>query len=498
MNGKAQISVKADFSSGTTARLQSELNAMAKKMVLRVGKIKIDNQQFNKSIQDGMKKAQQVVVQNEKSTVKSIKNMDTANKKFFQSFQNLSNKTAKESASVFQEKFREMGTVISKTSINKAITDISKLSKKTAKESANVFQEHFKKIGTVIGNTSINKAIDNIGILSQKNAKQSASVFQRSFKETELNARKMQTALNNLLMPKLSGKSAQASASAFTPMLNNMASNDNKAFNSWFIPKATTDNINSAKASMSAFTSEVSKGATVYDRYGNVNRAVTQQFREQNREMINATRNQFAFGNMLMQGVKKMLVWSATAFLLYSPIRAFQRGLQTLKEIDTELVNIAKVTNLTKVEMQDLAMKATDVGIAFGRTTQEYLQAVTEFSRGGYGRAAEELAKVTMLLQNVGDVNAETANSFLLATDAAYKLGGSQEKLTDIVSGLNNVSNRNSTTVSKVAEGMSVSASLANQAGVAVEELSGAISTMTIVSQRSGSEATFTSLYGDI
>lgn len=178
-----------------------------------------------------------------------------------------------------------------------------------------------------------------------------------------------------------------------------------------------------------------------------------------------------------------------TATALYAPLRAFQRGLQTLKEIDTELVNIAKVTNMTKDEMGDLAKKATEVGIAFGRTTQEYLEAVTQFSRAGYGAVAQELGELSMLLQNVGDINSETANSFLLATDAAFKLGGSEQKLKDIISGVNLVANQNATSIAKVAEGMSVSASLARQAGVDVGELTGAIATMTIVSQRSGAEA---------
>ncbi len=216
---------------------------------------------------------------------------------------------------------------------------------------------------------------------------------------------------------------------------------------------------------------------------------VNNQLTNVNRQMNTLNSGGYRMGEMLTQGIKKMLIWSVAATAIYAPFRAFQRGLQTLKEIDTALVNIEKVTNRTKEEMQDLAKSAADVGVAFGRTAQEYLSAVTEFSRAGYGKSAEELGKTSLLLQNVGDVNSEVANSFLLATDAAYKLGGSQEKLTNVINGLNNVSNKNATTVSKLSDGMSVSASIAEQAGVRIEELSGAISTMTIVTQRSGSEA---------
>jgi hypothetical protein len=200
-------------------------------------------------------------------------------------------------------------------------------------------------------------------------------------------------------------------------------------------------------------------------------------------------KTKYSFGNMMKNGISSMLVWGATATLLYAPMRALQGGLQTLKEIDTQLVDIAKVTNLTKQEMKDLALYASDMGVQYGRTAQEYLSGVTEFSRAGYGDKAKSLGEVTMLLQNVGDVNADVANSFLLATDAAYKFNGSQEKLTNVVDGLNNVSNKNATSVSKIAEGMSVSATTSKQAGVDISQLTGAIATMTTVTQRSGSES---------
>lgn len=206
-------------------------------------------------------------------------------------------------------------------------------------------------------------------------------------------------------------------------------------------------------------------------------------------EFKNVNKDGYSFIEMTGLAIKKIGIWALSSTAVYLPIRAFQQGLQTLKEIDTQLVDIAKVTNLTKQEMQDLAVKASEVGIQFGRTAQEYLSAVTEFSKAGYDKSAEQLGKVSLLLQNVGDVNAETANSFLLATDAAYKMGGSEEKLTNTINGLNNVSNKNATTITKISEGMSVSASTAEQAGVGIEELSGAIATMTIVTQRSGAEA---------
>ena len=79
IKGKAQINVAANFSSGTTARLQSQLTALGKRLYLPISNVKIQNKQFNKSIQDGLKQvakssqtATNGVVKNNQKTIDSI------------------------------------------------------------------------------------------------------------------------------------------------------------------------------------------------------------------------------------------------------------------------------------------------------------------------------------------------------------------------------------------------------------------------------------------
>lgn len=169
-------------------------------------------------------------------------------------------------------------------------------------------------------------------------------------------------------------------------------------------------------------------------------------------------------------------------------VNAFKEGLDVLKEIDTQLVSIAKVTDYTTQEMKALASSAIEVGKQYGRSAIEYLSAVTEFARAGFGKEAEQLGKISILLQNVGDVSAQTANEMLLAVNAAYELGGSQEKLIRVVDMLNEVSNRNPTSVQKMAEGISVAANVFKQAGFSIEEFIALVGTATSATQRSGSE----------
>jgi len=67
IKGQATISVHADLSSGTTARLQAQLDTIAKKLSFNMGQ----NKQFNKSIQDGLKQVAQNSQKSNNSVVKA-------------------------------------------------------------------------------------------------------------------------------------------------------------------------------------------------------------------------------------------------------------------------------------------------------------------------------------------------------------------------------------------------------------------------------------------
>jgi len=160
-----------------------------------------------------------------------------------------------------------------------------------------------------------------------------------------------------------------------------------------------------------------------------------------------------------------------------------------LKELDGLMVNIAKVTNLSAESMENLKNSAFEASNAFGRTAQDYLKSIGEFSRAGYEGKSADLAKISLLSQNVGELTAEQANSFLLATDAAYKYKGSQEALMGVLDGVNTIDNKFATSIQKVSEGITVAGSIASNASVGVNELASAVGVMTAVTQRSGNEA---------
>ena len=191
------------------------------------------------------------------------------------------------------------------------------------------------------------------------------------------------------------------------------------------------------------------------------------------------------FGNL----VTKIAKWAALTTLVYTPVRAFKKAVDELKNVDTELVTIQKVTNYTAEEMQRLAASAYDVAAAYGSTASNYLNSVSEFAKAGYSDLSASLGQLALKTQVVGDVDKETANQFLLSVDAAYQYAGSVEKLGAVLDGANELGNKYATSVQKIAEGMGIVSSVAKSAHTDVGDLAAAIGTITAVTQRSGTEA---------
>ena len=169
-------------------------------------------------------------------------------------------------------------------------------------------------------------------------------------------------------------------------------------------------------------------------------------------------------------------------------VNNFRKSLSTLRSNDTILTEISKTSEMTKRQLKELGDEAYKVASKYGQLSGNYLLGVQEMARSGYESLSKELAELSLLAQSAGDMTAEDANNYLLATDAAYKYGGSVEKLNAALDGANYISNKNSASLSDISTAMRVSASFAANAGVAIDELTAAEATMIAVTKRSGSE----------
>lgn len=166
---------------------------------------------------------------------------------------------------------------------------------------------------------------------------------------------------------------------------------------------------------------------------------------------------------------------------------AIRDSVSELKEMDSILTEISKVSDMSQSQLNQLGKDAFDYASKYGKNVNDYLQGVTEMNRSGfYGQQGVDLANVSVLAQAAGDMTAEVANSYLLATNAAYDYAGSAEKLNAVLDGQNMITNRNSVNMTDMAEATSKAASMAAQTGVQVDELSALIGTAVARTKQSG------------
>ena len=167
---------------------------------------------------------------------------------------------------------------------------------------------------------------------------------------------------------------------------------------------------------------------------------LSKQFTEIDKQARAAGETGKKFFDVLKQNLSKFTSWYGIGNIVASVTREFRNAINELKEMDTILTEISKTSEKTTSELELLGQQSFDTASQYGRTASDYLSGVLEMSRAGYSNA-EAMAELSVKAQSAGDMTAELANQYLIATDAAYGLDGSVEQLSDILDGMNMINN---------------------------------------------------------
>lgn len=170
-------------------------------------------------------------------------------------------------------------------------------------------------------------------------------------------------------------------------------------------------------------------------------------------------------------------------------VSSIGNSINELKEVDSILTEISKTSDLTTAEINALGESAFDAASKWGKTASDYLLGIQEMSRSGYyGEQAEQMAQLSILTQAAGDLDADMANSYLLASNAAYQYAGNVQNLNTLLDGQNSITNRNSVSMQDMAEATTQAASMASELGVAEDQLSAMIGTIESRTKAGGNE----------
>ena len=147
-------------------------------------------------------------------------------------------------------------------------------------------------------------------------------------------------------------------------------------------------------------------------------------------------------GNSFSDEFKRAFMQIGQFSQIYGGIEKFvgtvSNAVSELKQMDDILTEISKVSDMSSSQLKELGKNSFDYANKYGKNVTDYLEGITEMNRSGYyGQQGIDLANTSVLAQAAGDMSANVANAYLLATNAAYEYAGSAEKLNAVLDGQN-------------------------------------------------------------
>ena len=145
-------------------------------------------------------------------------------------------------------------------------------------------------------------------------------------------------------------------------------------------------------------------------------------------------------------------------------IRYFRQGFDAVKEIDTAMTELKKVSDAPIGDIVAYFDDATESAKALGSTVKDMISATADWSRLGYNLPdSRELGEVAVLYKNVGDgIDINTANESLVSTIQGFQLQAKDAM--SVIDSFNEVSNNYAISSAGIGEALKRSAAAFNAA----------------------------------
>lgn len=131
-----------------------------------------------------------------------------------------------------------------------------------------------------------------------------------------------------------------------------------------------------------------------------------------------------SFGSMWKQRMGSLAAYLSTFASFYRIIGIIKDTANTVKELDTAMVELQKVSDASTARLQQSFETSKNTAKELGITIQETINATADWARLGYSvDQAEELAKIAVIYKHVGDgIDIDTANESLISTMQGFKI----------------------------------------------------------------------------
>jgi TP901 family phage tail tape measure protein len=181
-------------------------------------------------------------------------------------------------------------------------------------------------------------------------------------------------------------------------------------------------------------------------------------------------------GDQLVDNAKKFAQWFTVGGLIAGTVREFRQMVSVVRELDTAMVEMKKVTDETDATYTRFFNNAATRAKQLGAELDEVIRASADFARLGYSiEDSEKLSDIAILYKNVGDgiSSVDAASSSIISTMKAFNI--SVEDSMHIVDAFNKVGNEYSISSKGIGDALLRSASSLSAANNTLEESIGII-----------------------
>lgn len=170
--------------------------------------------------------------------------------------------------------------------------------------------------------------------------------------------------------------------------------------------------------------------------------------------------------------------------VFYQAVNTIKDMIQEVTELDSALVELQKVTDLTGVSLKKFTQDAYDAAEAVAKTGTEMVQAATEFAKAGYDEnQILQLGELALMYTNIADEEVSAAESaeFMIAQMKAFNIEA--EDAIHIIDAVNEVANNFAVSSADIANNLGKSSAVMANAGNSYEQMIGLLTAGTEITR---------------
>lgn len=313
---------------------------------------------------------------------------------------------------------------------------------------------------------SLQSTFDSMKVMSGQELVNQADKLEQEFKAVKASVEQAKIAYDKYMQPVSNEKA--------TSLINRINT---------FLSKNTRIT-NDAKIALQGYADELGRGVSL-SRWNEING----KLKETENSMRGLHRLGASLKDQMSQAVQSFTQWLSVSSVVMLLVSKIKNAITELKEVNSIMTEISKTADqLSKADLSKVENTSYKTASKYGKKASNYLTGIQEMYRAGYENA-EDLAELSTLAQAAGDMQADLANDYLIATDAAYKLKGNTEALNDVLDGQNYITNRNALSMQDLAEATKIAASQSASSGIAIDQATAAMGTMIATTRQGGDVA---------